>query len=645
MLFSALGCVVLFSMFHTSYAQTSGLSSQVTISDNLQNDPIAQDLLKKIEQTKKMIEQLQQKEFEQNQAKEHLEKMREESIKRLEQELDEWQRVWEKHSSRNAFESFVSKKPSYVQGVFWDQFEFKEQKVNAGRAAMNEVLINGGTMQDAKKAYNKAAATKKIELIEVNAQFNVKHNLADFAEQQIFNSTGQVTLSPAIKAKLADFYSDYKLQPSFMIANPGENGVSFLQTDSVVRCTDGQVKVSIVTSNRHACIDESLAEKWINSGADRIMIVDETSDGKMSLSNVPTNPATNCKEGFQVLYNIDDSEYQCVSESSAKTMIENNSAEKHTLEEYILNKDKKKIYNEKIYAINQEIVLAYDDYNLKKKQLGIQYDEILKNHSLNSKQEMQDFVAKYKSGNVSKDDVNKTIAEIRESEKKNKESILKQKSAALEKLESELKNKLLKIVKGYEYNHDINIDWQYLFEKPEITKVVMEEKSEPAKVQSIDDNIDKLVLENIGVVNSFGKEFDQIKTGHVLQITADVTNTGETEKDFAFVVQINNDSSMVIEPAKWVTGTLNSEQTLNVGLSWIPEEPGEFVASVLAGETLDDLFQVADIDITVNSQGNLSDGNYCKQDYELVFKYSDNSPICAKSDTASKLIKLGLAFD
>ena len=188
-------CIVSVSLIQSSYAQTSSDSDQITFSDSLLNDPLAQDILKKIEQTKKMMAELEEKEYEKNQAQENLQKMRDLSVQRLEQDLDEWERLLEKQSSRNAFDSFVNKKPSYVQGVFWDQFEFKEKKISAGRTAMNQVLTNGGTMQDAMDAYNIAASTQKIELIEMNAQFNVKHNLAFYDEQQIFNSTGQVNMS------------------------------------------------------------------------------------------------------------------------------------------------------------------------------------------------------------------------------------------------------------------------------------------------------------------------------------------------------------------------------------------------------------------------------------------------------------------
>jgi len=285
-------CLISISLLPISYAQTSPiLEEQVTLSGDLLNDPVAQDLLKKIEQTKKMIEKLKQKEYQQNQAQENLQKMREISIERLNHDLNEWERIWEKHSSKNSFERFVNKKPSYVQGVFWDQFEFKEQKVNAGRIAMNEVLMNGGTMLDAKNAYNKAAATKKIELIEMNSQFNVKHNLASFAEQQVFNSTGQIHLSAAIQEKLSKFYADYKLQPNYIMANSDDLDVSDLisNVDENTRCGDGMMRISNIISGHQTCIDESTAKKWADIGVKGLVIHGDDLSEISSVSDMKTN--------------------------------------------------------------------------------------------------------------------------------------------------------------------------------------------------------------------------------------------------------------------------------------------------------------------------------------------------------------------
>ena len=630
-------CVMSISLIQTSYAQTQSDSDQIIFSDDLLNDPIAQDILKKIEQTKKMIAELEQKEYEQNQAQENLQKMRDLSVQRLTQDLDEWQRMWEKHSSRNAFDEFVNKKPSHVQGVFWDQFEFKEQKVNAGRTAMNQVLMNGGTMQDAKNAYHKAASTQKIELIEMNAQFNVKHNLADYEEQQIFNSTGQVHMSSATKAKLANFYSDYKLQPNYVLANSDDVNLSETNTE----CKEGSIPVSRIASGSHSCVDESIAQKWIENGVTGIVV----SGNSLPVFEVRTNPGTECKEEYQVVYHIATSEYMCVSESDAKEMIENNTAESHTLIDYIASKDQLKVHEDMIYEINQEILGINQEYDLKKKTLETKYDDALENEDLQGKYNMQDIVNEYRLENITKEDVAKQISEIRNTVDVIQEKILGEKLHAINMLETERKDRMLEVVKGFENDPDIDVDWNYLNETTNVAPVVSEESvTSPVNVSLSDEDTGNIRLDDVGVVNSFGQTFDEIRSDHVLQIAADITNPNEHKHDFAYVVEILDSENNFTQPAQWVTGTLNPDQTFNVSLSWIPKEMGEYRATVSVGTDMDSVLQVADIEINVNPEGDISDEDYCKNGHELLFKYSDNSPICASSDTASKLINKGLAF-
>ena len=475
-------CLISISLLPISYAQTSPiLEGQVMLSGDLLNDPVAQDLFKKIEQTKKMIEKLKQKEYEQNQAQENLQKMREISIERLNHDLNEWERIWEKHSSKNSFERFVNKKPSYVQGVFWDQFEFKEQKVNAGRIAMNEVLMNGGTMLDAKNAYNKAAATKKIELIEMNSQFNVKHNLASFAEQQIFNSTGQIPLSVAIQEKLSKFYADYKLQPNYIMANSDDLDVSDLifNVDENTRCGDGMMRISNIISGHLICIDEATAKKWADIGIKGLVIHGDDLSEISSVSDMKTNPGTTCHTEHIVIYDLLTSEYRCVLESVAHEMVEDETAAIHTFTKYILNKDEQKITEDKMYEINQEILRVTEECEIKRKILNSKYDDRLENENSLSKQKMREIIQEYKNNSeITKEDVTKHISEIRDSYDSIKEKILKEKLNATYDLKLELKNYISKVVQGHENNPDINVDWIYLNNEFDAISVNHEEDEE-----------------------------------------------------------------------------------------------------------------------------------------------------------------------
>ena len=632
------------SLVQASYAQLES-EGQITLSDDLLNDPIAQDILKKIEQTKKIIAELEEKEFEQNQAQENLQKMRDLSVERLNQDLKEWERLWEKHSSRNAFDSFVSKKPSYVQGVFWDQFEFKEKKVNAGRVAMNQVLSNGGSMEKAKEAYNQAAATKKIELIEMNAQFNIKHNLADVRIQQIFNSTGQMHFSPVSETKLADLYSDYSIQPSYRLANSLYSNIA--DTGADTKCDDGLILVSRVTSGSFVCVEEDVATKWVNNGAKGLVIVGET----LPISKVATNPGTDCEKGEQVVYVIPESEYQCVSESDAKEMIENNTAETHTLIDYILGKDKLKVYEDKIYDVNQDIQEIRETYEIKNKTLESEYKEKITKQETFAKEETQRIITEYKKGDgigaFTKEYITSIIIEIRDSNEKNIQKLLDEKLDEINRLKEELKNELLQAVRGYERNPDINVDWNYLLgaiaESEKQNEIVNEKKDNIQKI-SFSGN-DEIYLDNVDVINSFGEKFDEIKQNQILQISADVINPKDNGENFAYSVEITDKNNRLVQPAKWMTGTIDSNQQLNVSLSWIPKEIGEFNVLVTLGKDMNSILDLLTMEINVNPEVNIHNVGYCKEGYELLFKYSDNSPICASNDTAAKLINIGLAFD
>lgn len=467
------------TIIQTSFAQTDNgtnnnpdndnvdIDEQVTLSDDLLSDPVAQDLLKKIEQTRKFIAELEQKEFEENQAKKNLEERREMALERLHQDLEEWERLWEKHSSRNAFESFVSKKPEYVQGVFWDQFEFKEQKVKDGREALKEVLLNGGSLQDALDAYHKAAKTKKIELIEMNAQFNVKRNLAYYKQQQLFNSTGQFHLSPAAETSIAQYYTDYRLDPTYLLANPQDEYAARHGSNKGpdMQCRPDYVVIHRTNQNDYVCIRESTAEIWErhemgeivdNSDKENETSIDENS----IVQNVPTNPGTQCKEGYTVMYNILEFRYQCVSESTAEKWIDMGMGEVHDLLQYISDKDQYKITLDKVYEINQEISRIDEEYSLKQERVEAKYRHILNDAKDSARQAEKDLLEEFHaSETMTKDELSRKIVNVRENLESEKEIIADNKSDAISDLESELKNTLQDLAKKYKKNPDIEVIW------------------------------------------------------------------------------------------------------------------------------------------------------------------------------------------
>ncbi len=356
-----------------SYAQTnpSETSEQTTLSGDLVNNPLAQDILEKIEQTKQWIADLEKREYEKTKAEQELEERRAVALERLNQDLLEWENLWANYTSRAAFERFVEDKPTAVQGVFWDQFEFKEMKVKAGRAALKEIIAKGGSLSEARAAYHKAAETKRIELIEMNAQFNVKHNLAYYKEQLLFNSTGQLPLNPYTVSTLGEFYKDYRTNPGYLDANPNDKyAYDSLETSPDANCRSGYVVVHRIANNDYACITESTAEMWERYGIGKVVDTEAVIYDENSLTpTIPTNPGTQCKDRHIVVYHFEANAYGCVLESVANTWIEEDTAEIHELTQFILDKDEQKEIENQIYEINQEITTIYDNNILEQIQL------------------------------------------------------------------------------------------------------------------------------------------------------------------------------------------------------------------------------------------------------------------------------------
>jgi len=446
-------------VLQTSYAQTDVTTSeQTTLSNDLANNPVAQDILRKIEQTKKWIENLEQRNYDNLEKQKELEAKRVQSLERLNQDLADWESLWEYYSPQNSFERFVDKIPdSQVQDVFWDQFEFKEQKVKAGRDAFKQVLTDGGSRRDALQAYFTASETKRIELIEANSQFNVNHNLAYYNQQILFDKNGQIVDLPVTGEVLREYYEDYKTNPTYLDANPNDklSWEDLGKTNPDTQCREGKIVIHRFQTNDYVCVTVSTAEMWIQHGMGEI-----TGDSEESNSNNQylVTPLTKCDDGFSVIFNTDTKKYSCISDETAKDWMEKGIAEIHSSEDYIIQSINQKDSSLRIHEINQQILeMKKDLENNKielKKTYDKKYDELLVQSKIDEKNTIQDF--NERSG-MSKKELSIKISEIRKQHKSEKENILDDKIKDSKELEKEYDAKMAKLVTSYDQDPYIKI--------------------------------------------------------------------------------------------------------------------------------------------------------------------------------------------
>jgi len=173
--------------------QTQNQLQLKTVSgEKIKNDPIASKILKNMEITQKRqaVQEKKLKQIEEN--KKFLDQQRALADKELQNDLGIWFTSFDPFSPRNAYASFVSQINQTFQGLFWEQFNFTQQKTNEGLVAMFQVLDNGGSEQEARKAFIQKAASSRAEIIKLNNDLNVKYGFADKKTQEQLNLIGKL---------------------------------------------------------------------------------------------------------------------------------------------------------------------------------------------------------------------------------------------------------------------------------------------------------------------------------------------------------------------------------------------------------------------------------------------------------------------
>ena len=387
--------------------QENKVSEQTTLSGDLTNNPVAEDILRKIEQTKQWIADLEKRDYEKTLAQKLLEEKRAVALERLNYDLDQWEILWSNYTSRASFERFVDDKPSEEKGVFWDQFEFKEMKVNAGRDALKQVIANGGTMREARDAYIKAAETKRIELIEANAQFNIKYNLAYYKEQLLFDRQGEFILTNESEQKLSEFNSDYRNNPKYLAANP----------------------------------QDEFARKALQSALD-----------------------SKCREGYELVHRFQQNDNVCVTEFSAQQWIRYGIGERPGIAEIIndagLENHDSITVEGKIEIINQQIREFNENYQIKQDEIIKLYDIKYQNVDIEAKRAEREMVAEYSANkNITEKEVSDKILLIRNQIESEKDKVLEEKSKTLDDLRVEFDKNVLGLVTAFEDRLGIKIIW------------------------------------------------------------------------------------------------------------------------------------------------------------------------------------------
>ena len=88
------------------------------------------------------------------------------------------------------------------------------------------------------------------------------------------------------------------------------------------------------------------------------------------------------------------------------------------------------------------------------------------------------------------------------------------------------------------------------------------------------------------VQDTQGRELNYVLVDQQVLIVADVTNALDKQLPFAYIVQIEDETGVIVSLG-WLTGTLSPNQLLSPALSWTPQYPGTYHARVFVWEGID----------------------------------------------------------
>ena len=167
----------------------------ILVSDKLKSNPLAMKIIAEMEAQKlryNLNPEGKTSGIPLTEEQIEVEKTRKLVDERLQDDLKSMNKKYLEFTPKKAFEKFVSKLNSTYHGIFWDQFDYLNAKVQLAIAAKNVVLENGGSFYEAQREYFKYASMPRLDMINYIQELNLKYGFANEDIQSNFDAKGKL---------------------------------------------------------------------------------------------------------------------------------------------------------------------------------------------------------------------------------------------------------------------------------------------------------------------------------------------------------------------------------------------------------------------------------------------------------------------
>ena len=179
---------------HLAFAESND-DSTIKVSEKLKNNPLAMQIIAEMEAQKQKYKELSEDSIPKvlpTREQILIEENRKISEEMLQNDLESMNNKYLDFTPKNAYAKFVAKLNATHHGIFWDQFDYLNAKVELAIAAKNNVLENGGSFYDAQREYFEYASMPRLERIGYIQELNLKYGFANEDIQSHFDPNGKL---------------------------------------------------------------------------------------------------------------------------------------------------------------------------------------------------------------------------------------------------------------------------------------------------------------------------------------------------------------------------------------------------------------------------------------------------------------------
>jgi len=232
--------VAVLTLFATSFAISDAFGqeqvSEFTVieGDEIKNNPVAQQILQKIEESKRIMTELMTGKPVLTEQQKLVEEQRRIAKERLDFDLKRMDKDYESYTPRNSFVKFVSNVDPSFHDLYWDQFNYMDEKIKIARIAKQLALADGATYGEAQAEYIKYASLTRVEMVNLVQSLNVKHGFADERMQKIFDEYGKLPRFENDEDEAVCYGCEYiNAEELLAKANPGsqESTITFVSSE------------------------------------------------------------------------------------------------------------------------------------------------------------------------------------------------------------------------------------------------------------------------------------------------------------------------------------------------------------------------------------------------------------------------------